>query len=68
MTHGNDGTTKITAHPSKIACVNSVYLEYDLAFQLRGRRQLLGQLLDGLDQEFVSEHLLEDTSHLTLLI
>lgn len=44
------------------------HLEYDLAFQLRGWRQLLGHLLDGLRQEFVSKHVLEDASHLTLLI
>lgn len=68
MTHSNGSTTKITTYPLKIPRVNDVYLEYDLAFQLCGRRQLLGQLLDGLHEEFVSKHLLEDTSHLTLLI
>lgn len=48
--------------------MTAAHLEYDLAFQLRGRRQLLGHLLHGLRQEFVSEHVLEDASHLTLLI
>lgn len=44
------------------------YLEYDLALQLRGWRQLLGQVLHGFDQQFVSKYFSESTSHLTLLI
>lgn len=50
------------------AAGSAPYLQDDLAPQLRGRGQLLGQLLHRLGQQLISEDVLEDARHLALLL